>query len=107
MTLSDLINALEELRELHGEDVEVRLAQQPSWPFEYGLSEIVALDMHADEREEIDEFLGEAVEDTDDVVEARLRLAELDAQSRVVVYLGEGSQIGYLPGAVASALGWR
>lgn len=29
-----------------------------------------------------------------------------DEEERLVVYLGEGRQIGYLPGEAADALGW-
>jgi hypothetical protein len=50
---------------------EVRMAQQPSWPFEYSVSELVAAGVGR------------------------------------VVYIVEAAQLGYLPGEVASAIGWR
>jgi hypothetical protein len=34
MTLNELIERLEEYRDLHGEDCEVRLMTQQNWPFE-------------------------------------------------------------------------
>ena len=49
----------------------MRKAQQPAWPFEYSVSEVVAAD------------------------------------DRQVVYIVEDDLLGYLPGEVASALGWR
>ena len=61
---------LEELEQFDlGADV--RKAQQPAWPFEYSVSEVVAAD------------------------------------DRQVVYIVEDDLLGYLPGEVASALGWR
>jgi hypothetical protein len=37
MTLGRLINLLEDLAETLGDDAEVRIAEQPEWPFEYTL----------------------------------------------------------------------
>ena len=38
MTLAELIDNLERVRDENGdEDIEVRLAHQPSWPFEYSI----------------------------------------------------------------------
>jgi len=65
MTVEDLI---EELKCMDPEQ-EVRIAQQPSWPFEYDLSGV-------------QEVAGK-------------------------VWLVEGNQLGYLPGEVGEALGWR
>ena len=64
MTVSQLMEILQDL----DPDTEVRLATQPSWPFEHELAEVGI---------------------TDDVV-----------------YLAEGSQVGYLPSAIADGLGW-
>lgn len=68
MTVKELIY---ELRAFHP-DAEVRLAQQPKWPFEYSIGDIVQVDLEDEE----------------------------------VVYLGEGSQLDYLPGQVSEELGW-
>lgn len=108
MTLSDLIERLTALQDEHGADAEVRLAHQPSWPFEYAIDQVIACDMHGDEKQEINDFLNEAdpLEDGDAIDEARARLGELDGEPQVVVYLGEGSQLGYLPGVASAELGW-
>ena len=39
MTTSDLINLLESV----DPDTEVRLAMQPSWPFEYSIGEVIEI----------------------------------------------------------------
>jgi hypothetical protein len=58
-------------------DSEVRFAAQPSYPMEYSLGETVEV------------VLGEEDEDT-----------------AMVVYLSEGSQLGYLPGEACDELYW-
>ena len=79
MTARDLIEELEYAISINGnEDVEVRLAQQPKWAFEYTIDEAVTI--------EVDD------EDTD--------------EKEKVVYLSEGSQIGYLNEAASRELGW-
>ena len=66
-----------ELENLNPE-TEVRFASQPSWPFEYSINEIVVCnDEGRNGREE-----------------------------KEVVYLGEGRQLGYLPGSAKDELGW-
>ena len=79
MTARDLIEELEYAISINGnEDVEVRLAQQPKWAFEYTIDEAVTI--------EVDD------EDTD--------------EKEKVVYLSEGSQIGYLNEDASRELGW-
>ena len=73
LTVSELIDELEDC----DPEAEVRLATQPSWPFEWSLS--------------INEP-GPAV--------------QIDLDGQPVVYLIEGEQLGYLPGSVAEWLGW-
>jgi hypothetical protein len=86
MTLRDLIDRLTDLAEEYGEDTEVRLAFQPSWPFEHSIGEVAAVDPS----------------------EPHPQMEEDDAPGKTpVVYLGEGSQLGYLPGAAARELGWK
>ncbi len=75
VTVGELMGWLEEMPE----DAEVRLAHQPSWPFE----------------DEIDAFNPVVVADDDRTEE-----------NTAVVYLVEGSQLGYLPGAAKEACGW-
>ena len=79
MTARDLIEELEYAISINGnEDVEVRMAQQPKWAFEYSIDEAVTI--------EVDD------EDTD--------------EKEKIVYLGEGSQLGYLNEDAARELGW-
>ena len=79
MTARDLIEELEYAISINGgNDVEVRTAQQPKWAFEYTIDQAITI--------EVDD------ENTD--------------EKEKIVYLGEGSQIGYLPELAASELGW-
>ena len=87
MNIRDLIDELEALADQHGDYVEVRLAHQPEWPFEYALDQVVAVNTAED-----DEGFGDK--------------AEEDEGDALIVYLAEGSQIGYLPGVATNALGW-
>jgi len=77
MKAKELIEELEYAISVNdGNDVEVRLAQQPKWAFEYSIDQVVTIeDENTDEKEKI-------------------------------VYLAEGSQIGYLPELASSELGW-
>jgi hypothetical protein len=59
-------------------DTEVRFASQPNWPFEYSIYDIVEVEV---EKRNTDE-------------------------TETVVYLAEGSQIGYLPSEAKDELGW-
>ena len=88
MNIRDLIEQLENLAEEHGDETDVRIAHQPSWPFEYEINSVEAVDLNADSGHP-----DEGHEDSE----------EPDA---LVVYLAEGSQLGYLPGAAVNALGW-
>lgn len=81
MTVIELKEALEGLPD----EAEVRLAMQPSWPFEYSIHDVVPLEPN---EEDFDEDLEE------------------DEQPIKVVYLVEGSQLGYLPGDAQEAIGW-
>ena len=73
MTLNELIERLEEYRDLHGEDCEVRLMTQQNWPFE---NAIIGLVSGAE--------INEADEDDDACVE-----------DDAVVYIVEGTQLKY------------
>ena len=44
MTITELIERLEELREANGGDTEVRIASQPSWPLSGRIANVVVLD---------------------------------------------------------------
>lgn len=80
VTVSDLIFELQQC----DPDAPVRLATQPSWPFEQAVGDVVEVDLSD-------------VGDDEPAVEPG---------EGVVVYIGEGGQIRYLPGVVADALGW-
>jgi len=79
MKAKELIEELEYAISLNGgNDVEVRTAQQPKWAFEYSIEQAVTIEVED--------------ENTD--------------EKEKVVYLSEGSQIGYLPELASSELGW-
>jgi len=85
MTATQLIEELEWAIERNGgDDVEVRTAMQPKWAFEYTIDQAITI---TDE---------EGEETRDSVV----------GEKNVIVYLSEGSQIGYLPEDAARELGW-
>lgn len=79
MNLRDLIDALEDVASEHGDDIEVRLAQQPRWAFEYSLN--------------------------GDTPVAVANVKE-HGRRQCVAYIAEGQQLNYLPQAAAVALGW-
>ena len=85
MTATQLIEELEWAIERNGgDDVEVRMAQQPKWAFEYSIDQAVVVE-DEDGEETRDSVVGE---------------------KQVVVYLSEGSQLGYLPEKASDELGW-
>ncbi len=73
MTVEELMELLEQFPP----EAEVRIAQQPSWPFEYSIHDVAAVP-----------------EDDDTKCED------------VVVYIVEGQQLGYLPGDITQEIGW-
>lgn len=98
MNVAELVEYLEDL----DPETEVRLATQPNWPFEYSVGEIVLPDQ-----------VGRTCPncDNDDVhglkcYDCGQELEPAD-DGPGVVYLAENNQLGYLPGAVSSELGWR
>jgi len=76
-TLGELLEAVEELIEAHGADVEVRMATQPNYPFEWSIGGVVAVDP------------SESDEDDDEGSDAP------SGDGEVIVYILEGSQLGY------------
>lgn len=112
MTIQELISILQDAAEEIGEDAEVRLAHQPSWPFEYSLSGDFAIGRKG--QDDLTDFL-EAKDDPDNewtdfekeaAAEEEARLRAVVDESKPVFYLGEGSQLGYLPGDIKKELGW-
>ena len=75
MTVQELIMELEAMNP----DSEVRLAMQPQYPFEYSIGGVVEVGPDGDP-------------DADFDYDTR------DYEQPPVVYLSEGSQLGYLPG---------
>ena len=79
MTIAELIDLLNEYREEHGDDAEVRLMTQQNYPFENRIAGVTSgREMNEAEHEEPHEFM-----DNQDVAE--------DA----TVYIVEGGQICY------------
>lgn len=86
MTVGELRDALEGI----DDDVQVRLAMQPRWAFEYSIGSAV--------------FVGP------DSLPPGYEPEEGDEDEKPeesVVYLTEGTQLGYLPGSVAREIGWK
>ncbi len=79
MTLNELIERLEEYRDLHGEDCEVRLMTQQNWPFENTITGLAS---------------GAEINDTDDEDDEDVEDVE-DVEADAVVYIVEGTQLGY------------
>ena len=79
MTLGQLISLLEEYRDEHGENCEVRLMTQQSWPFENRIAGVTSgVEMNEAEEDDPHEFA-----DDQDVAEDTM------------VYIVEGGQICY------------
>lgn len=94
MKLDDLIEQLSNLSAAGHGDATVRLAIQPHYPFEHSID---GLKLHLTHQEEIDElesmiFNNNYPEDQDDM---RERLEELNEQNQTIIFIREGSQLGY------------
>jgi hypothetical protein len=112
MKIGDLIDALQEF----DESTEVRIAHQPTYPLEYSIGEVAEDIGHRHSPVCIpgDDDKGESAvwycADPDcgkefDREPRDYDLAE-DPDASSVVYIGEGAQLGYLPGSAADTLGW-
>jgi hypothetical protein len=100
MTVGELLELLEDFPE----DAEVRLAHQPSWPFEYSIETVAD---SAGEQTSCSECgIDWDEHDEEGCDEKRPELPDL-IDEPPVVYIAEGEQIGYLPGSAARALGWK
>jgi len=75
----------------YDEDMEVRIASQPAWPFEHEVDQAVVAGVA--EMYECDERTGNENVPVGEVTE--------------IVYLVAGRQIGYLPPRAREAAGWR
>jgi len=108
MNVADLRALLEDFED----DTEVRFASQPSWPFEYSIDDVIEPEIPTftnwlrqewgDDQPLILIFKG-----LTDNERTALRQQYAEAQdTEPIVYLVEGTQIGYLPGSVKDAIGW-
>lgn len=84
MTKGELLDILEGLPD----DTEIRLAMQPNWSFEYSIGR------------------AEIVNEKDDEDWEEEAAGPIDEENKQILYLAEGSQIGYLPGHVKDEIGW-
>lgn len=76
MRVSELLELLQSIAdEYPDEDPEVRLAMQPQWAFEYSIHSVTPVS-----------------------------LEDPEGEGAPVVYLSEGVQLGYLPGAAQEAV---
>ena len=103
MTIGELIERLEEAKDAVGEDVEVRYASQPSWPFENNIREVHILGKHERREIAIEAMREEGM--PQEQAEKEFDEEELE-NTEDVVYLEEGFQIGYLPGEAKDHIGW-
>lgn len=103
MTVTELIEELEALREDCGGETEVRFASQPNWPFEYSIGEVVSTS--SEEENAILRMEMKAEGATDEEIAKELGDPDDDGND-AVIYLSEGRQIGYLPEAARDVLGW-
>lgn len=103
-----IVELIEILRQ-YDDDIEVRLAQQPSWPFEYSIGRVDFADapevMTYAEAEALDE---DAQERADERAERGLLEYVQEGENRPlpILYIGEGRQLGYLPERAVAALEW-
>lgn len=90
------VGELKELLEGMDDELEVRIAHQPSWPLQYTVSEVVECSVFDHDDLEDDE-------ENDTVI-----VPEANATERIA-YIVEGSQVHddpYLPYSVRAAIGW-
>ena len=104
MRVAELMEELEYLAEQYP-DAEVRLAIQPSWPFEHSVAQVYAADANGGREPAPDPQDYEVEADYDeDYAEWQAGIDEREAE--MVVYLAEGGQIGYLPADAQQQAGW-
>jgi hypothetical protein len=107
MNIRELIEALESVAQDHGDEVDVRIADQPAWPFEYEIGQVESVDLN-NETCEVCEGKGveggETCENCDG--SGIYREEGSDGEPEMVVYISTANQIGYLPHAAVEALNW-
>jgi hypothetical protein len=122
------VGSLKKILEDLYDDVEIRLAFQPSWPFEYHCSEVVAVNktdnmrvLHYGVHKEGDENIGWYIVDesydpqdeeywVDGPAESSAileqKLEDMARQEPTRLYFFEGHQIGYLNAKARAAGSW-
>lgn len=103
MTVQQLIEELEGMNP----EAEVRFASQPNWPFEYSINRVVEVQPET-ERDIANDLLDEGMADSmEEALEmAEQKMLQSSPSETSVVYLEEGSQLGYLPQKVRNEIGW-
>jgi hypothetical protein len=86
MTVGELRELIEGLED----GVEVRLAIQPQWAFEYSIGSAVLVGPDGDQPDAYGEEEDAAMPPAENVL-----------------YLTEGTQLGYLPGYTSRVIGWK
>ena len=104
MNVAELIEELEYM----DPEAEVRLAFQPSWPFQYTIARVEQVDNPDGEPcPDPQDYRNDA--DYDEDYTAWLTMQPDQPDGQAVVYLAEGGQLHsapYLPSAAADAIGW-
>ncbi len=103
MTIDELIERLEEAKEEMSGHAEVRFASQPSWPFEYSITEVYQMSKKERKETAIEGMREDGMSEeeiTENLEDYPLHYEE------DVVYLEEGGQIGYLPDDAREMIGW-
>lgn len=126
MRVHELIAELE----MMDEDAEVRLAIQPSYPFQHDIASVVEVEVtsgHGPDVDEMEEELGDlreqlrvAIEEGDhedeiadlkeEIRNLMVAITKAEDEASTIVYIAEGGQnydAPYLPGAASRELGWR
>jgi hypothetical protein len=92
MTLGDLIQELDYIADDYGEDMPVYLAEQPGYPFMYSVRNVAIVTDYDEDEDDQDE------NDDDKYDDKNVR--------GMAVFIGEGSQLAYLPKFVSDEIGW-
>ena len=104
MNISELIEQLQDIASEHGDNIEVRLAQQPQWAFEYSMGQPVVVDLSDGDKDEAREMLRN--DDLSDVerAEAQAVIDRDDENDAKIVngapVLEAGKHTGARPGAI-------
>jgi len=106
MTLGELIERLQEVADEFGDkadDVEVRLAHQPRWAFEYSIAGVALSTDLAENDDGCPECGAPPGKQCATDCERRAEAEDEDDDAPPVVYLAEGRQLGYAPAGIWEA----